>query len=79
VDGGSVSGSTTSTLMISPLALSDIAAYDCVVSNACGVQRSDAAVVVVTPCRADLNDDGAVNGLDTQAFVDDLLSSQTCP
>lgn len=32
-----------------------------------------------TCCRADINEDGQINALDIQGFVDALLTNQTCP
>ena len=50
-NGGSISGATSTTLTINPLALSDLASdYNCVVSNGCvGTATSNNAALVVSP------------------------------
>jgi hypothetical protein len=79
-NGGNISGAFTNTLTINPVTLNDVHAYDCVVSGACGAVRSDPAAPRVTPCAGDFNGDGFINGLDTQIFVNLLLSTNgICP
>ncbi len=46
-DGAGISGATTTTLTINPVALSDGASYDAVVSNDCGSATSNAATLTV--------------------------------
>ena len=45
--GGTISGATTSTLTITGAGVADAGSYDVVVSNACGMATSAAAVLVV--------------------------------
>lgn len=50
------------TLNIQNVGSADQAAYDCILSNACGATTSFAAVLAVTNCcPADLNEDGAID------------------
>lgn len=50
VDGGSISGSTTDTLSISPVSRGDAGLYDCVVTGECGSITSDTArLTVIAP------------------------------
>lgn len=51
------------------LSLADSGTYDCVVSNACGVDTSPPIVIVVNGCPGDLNCDGTVDFFDIDAFV----------
>lgn len=50
-DGGEVSGATTATLTINPVAAADNGVYDCQVSNSCGTIISRAAVLSIDPCK----------------------------
>jgi hypothetical protein len=72
-NGGSISGATTATLTINPVAAGDAGNYDCVVTNFCGSNTSPAATLTVGPtCDSiDFNNDGLFP--DT-ADVDDFLS-----
>jgi len=76
VNAGSVSGATTPTLTINPVALSDNgAAFDCVASNACGPTPSNpAGLAVDNICPADFNNDGFVNADDFDAFVNAFVA-----
>lgn len=80
VNSGPFSGVTTHTLTINPISMAEVAAYDCVVGNACGSVRSNPAAPQVTPCVGDMNGDLLIDGLDTQIFADLLLmTSGVCP
>jgi len=69
VNGGSVSGATSPTLVFNPADLSDNgSSIDCVVSNGCGSDTSAAATYTVF-CPADFNMDGFVTGEDFDEFV----------
>lgn len=77
---GPYSGVNTPTLTINPIGLNEVAAYDCVVGNACGSARSDPAAPKVTPCLGDLNGDALINGLDIQILVNAMLfTNGICP
>ncbi len=70
-DGGPISGALTATLSINPVALGDAGDYDCVVTNTCGSQTSNAATLTVgSPfVTGDTNCDGVVNFDDIDPFV----------
>ena len=56
--GGTISGATTATLMITQAASADQGTYDVVVSNTCGAATSTGATLTVsTPCPGDLDGD----------------------
>lgn len=64
VDGGNVSGATSSMLTISPAAYGDAASdYNCVVTAECGSATSDNVSLTVDhpPCPGDLTGDGQIN------------------
>ena len=69
--GAMIAGATTATLTISAVALTDTgAAFDCVVSNTCGLARTDPAGLRVTPsCPADFNTDGELNPDDLADYI----------
>jgi len=71
-DSESVSGATTTTLTYSSVSVDDNGAvFDCIVSNACGWTRSDAAGLG-TDCRvcpADFNNDGFLNPDDLSDYI----------
>jgi len=69
VDGGRVSGATTSNLTIDPALATDSGMIDVVVSNGCGNATSEAAELVVIGCPADFNGDGFADGFDYDDFV----------
>ncbi len=71
-----IEGATTANLLISNVSTTDNAIYDCVVTNNCGTDTSDPAVLTVTspPAAGDVNHDGQINGLDVQAIVNALLA-----
>ena len=72
-DAGSISGTSTPSLTISPLIVADAGSYDCVVTNACGSVNSVAASLTVILCPADL-DDGTGSGTPNGGIdVNDLL------
>ncbi len=72
-NGGTISGATSPTLTINPVAAGDAGNYDCVVTNFCGSNTSNAGTLTVGPtCDSiDFNNDGLFP--DT-ADIDDLLS-----
>ncbi|MCI0676136.1 MAG: immunoglobulin domain-containing protein [Phycisphaerales bacterium] len=70
IDGGNVSGATTSTLTINPVHMSDAGTYDCVVSNVCGSVTSDPATLTVI-CYGDIAP--ALGGGDNLVNINDLL------
>ena len=76
-NGGRISGATTATLQIAgPIELSDMASYDCVISNSIGNATSNAAVLTVWPSgTGDTNIDGLVNVNDIPSFVAALMSA----
>ena len=64
-DGGRISGATTGTLSIASTVPADSGSYACRSANSCGSQLSPAATLTVgSPCPADLNQSGAVDGGD---------------
>ena len=65
-DGGTVSGATTATLTLNPVASTDVGSYDVVVTDECGSQPSAAAHLWLA---GDLNCDGVVNFADINPFV----------
>lgn len=75
-NGGRISGATTATLQIaSPIELTDMASYDCVVTNSVGVATSNAAMLTVWASgTGDTNIDGQVNVDDVPSFVMALMS-----
>lgn len=60
-DGGAISGSTTPTLSINPIAATDGADYSCLISNACGSMLSGSASLTVDVCKA-TGSDGDCDG-----------------
>lgn len=58
-DGGSVSGSLTSTVVVSPVTVADAGAYDVVVTNSCGNVTSTVGLLVIDP--TDSDGDGTPN------------------
>ncbi|MCG8700239.1 MAG: immunoglobulin domain-containing protein [Bacteroidales bacterium] len=46
-DGGAITGSSTSNLVVSAADLSDAGAYTCEVTGTCGIENSDIAILVV--------------------------------
>jgi len=66
-DGITISSATGAMLSIAPLTSADAGAYDCVVSNACGLVTSNAASLTI--CRADFNCSGAVTVQDLFDFL----------
>ncbi|MFO0973845.1 MAG: hypothetical protein U1A27_10460 [Phycisphaerae bacterium] len=79
-DGGVISGAGTPTLNISALSASDLAAYDCVVWDACGSTRSDPAAPSVSGagCPGDTDGNNMIDGADIQPFVTALLTGSPC-
>lgn len=75
-NGGEITGALTDTLVISPAAAADGGSYDCVVTNGCGEDISDAASVVVWPGGGgDVNNDMALDGLDLQGCLSAALGN----
>ena len=72
-NGGNISGATTATLTVNPVAAADAGHYDVVATNSCGSVTSGAAGLWQ---RGDINCDGIVNYADINPFVL-ALSSQT--
>ena len=71
-DGGSVSGSSTATLTINPVAPADSGSYACGVTGACAEIFSQAAVLFVDPCRTtdptlDCNGNGILDSCEISA------------
>lgn len=66
-----IPGATATTYSIAAAAPADAGNYDCVVTNACGSQTSDPALLTViaacNPC--DANCDGSINGFDVDGFI----------
>jgi hypothetical protein len=52
VNGGAISGATSSTLSINPVAAGHAGAYTCVVTNPCGSLTSNSAILTVSTCQA---------------------------
>jgi len=86
-DGGSISGSQTATLLIDPALPADGGNYDCVVSNNCASQTSNAALLTVntcgcapcssvspTCCKGDMDVGGGMNGADVRQFAEAYVS-----
>jgi hypothetical protein len=69
VDGGRISGATTTTLNISSAIGEDAGTYSCAISNGCRDLVSGPAVLVVRPCPADFNRDGVPDLFDYLDFV----------
>lgn len=68
---GRISGTTSTELTISNATPADAGAYRLVAVTPCGTVTSNRAVVTVkggSPCPADFNNDGGVDGGDVQAF-----------
>ena len=58
-EGGHLAGTTTSTMIINPATVADLAAdYHCVVTNACGSISTNYAAVTTNGCPADFNCSG---------------------
>ncbi len=72
-DGGPISGSTTASLSINPVAGADAGSYDCVITNPCGTTTSDAATLTVGPCPSDLDDGSGTGTPDGGVDINDLL------
>jgi hypothetical protein len=67
-DDGRVAGAATATLVISGLSEADRGVYTCLVAGACGQAESDPAYLGASPCPADFNRDGGIDGGDVEAF-----------
>ncbi|MCK4661001.1 MAG: immunoglobulin domain-containing protein [Phycisphaerae bacterium] len=69
-DGPNISGTTTDTLEIDPVALDDAGEYDVVVANECGSVTSDPATLTVNvPGFGDWDEDCDVDLVDFEQFV----------
>lgn len=69
-DGGRIAGSTTGTLTIASATAADSGAYTCRSANSCGSQLSAPATLTVgTPCPADFDGNGAVDGADLGSML----------
>lgn len=68
-DDSRILGCASPELQINGLVLDDVAAYDCIVTNACGTARSDPAAVRVAVIRGDTNCDGEADNFDIDSFV----------
>jgi hypothetical protein len=68
VDGASIAGAKTATLLVTVTSAADAGLYDVVVSNECGESVSRAAILVVT-CAGDIDGDGSVGGGDLGALL----------
>ena len=63
-DGGSISGATTRTLTINPVALTDAGGYDCVINSViggCTMTTNTATLTVNQPCIGDLDGNHVVD------------------
>lgn len=72
VNGGAISGATSATLRISPVATTDAGAYTCTVTNACSVRVSTGGVLTVNDgpaCDPDYNQDGNIDQDDVRYLV----------
>ena len=65
-DGGSISGATTTTLSINPVAMTDAGSYDVVVANSCDTATSTAVTLWLA---GDMNCDGLISYADVNPFV----------
>jgi len=72
-DDGHFSGTTTPTLTLANAEAADAGAYECVVSNACGSDISDIAIL---RCATDADRNGFVNGDDFDFFVGAFISGE---
>ncbi len=72
-DTASLTGSLTGTLTIASAASSDAGSYDCVVTNPCGEATSNAALVSIGGCPADLDDGSGTGTPDGGIDINDLL------
>jgi hypothetical protein len=74
IDNGRVSGATTDTLTIDPVLVSDAGRYDCIVTDECASEFSNAAALTVLPanCRGDLNGDGRTDLADLGILLGDF-------
>ncbi len=72
-DTANLSGSLTGTLNIASASSGDAGSYDCVVINSCGTATSDAAVVSVGGCPADVDDGSGSGAPDGGIDINDLL------
>lgn len=67
--GSDISGATTATLSISNAQPTDSGNYGCAVANSCGTTTSDPAVLLVSVCPGDANDDRLVNSADLSVLL----------
>ncbi|MCX5690044.1 MAG: hypothetical protein NTV94_09740, partial [Planctomycetota bacterium] len=64
----------TPSLVLERITLADVGVYDCIIRDACGSVKSDAAVLGM--CLGDFNCDGGVDGSDVDAFFGAWESGQ---
>ena len=74
-DGGSISGSASPDLYITPAATGDTGIYSVTISNPCGDANSVPATVLVCTPGGDMNGDASTNGDDIQPFVNAVLAN----
>jgi hypothetical protein len=78
-DGGSISGATTETLQIQPVALRDAGEYRLRASDACGAVTSESAVLEVIPaCQSDIAPPGGNGAVDIDDLVDVIIHWGSC-
>ncbi len=82
VNGGAISGANSPVLTLSPSSLADEGLYDCIITNTCGTRNTRRASLSVnpfcSPCPADYNQDGGVDGADVDTFFADWVNAAPC-
>jgi hypothetical protein len=70
VDGGSISGATTQTLLIDPVSIGDAGTYDVQAGDACGTTTSAGALLAVSAlCYANCDDSTIAPVLNVNDFI----------
>mgnify|MGYP001004381432 CR=1 FL=1 len=70
-DDGRIEGAETEQLVINWVVEGDSASYDCIITRGCASMTTDPATLTIdqgTPCPADFNQDGGIDGADVDAF-----------
>lgn len=74
-NGVAIDGATTHTYSVAPALPGHSGTYECVITGGCGsITSPPATVTVFAAGGGDVNQDGQLNGLDIQDFVDALLA-----